>query len=545
MKVELNQEKWLPHLTSTVVSDARGWNLDAYVIALEGWRRGLTLKWHTKDLDKFKEMKTWFVDTPGRLFSLSSSSRTHYFFRTRGDLVPNEAVEIGSDKFKTKQVLASLNIPIPKGKSFDQQADQSTIVAYAEALGYPIVIKPIDGSFGRGVFTNVMSEVELIEGLKYIRTTLQEQEVIVEKHVTGKEYRMYVVNDQVVGAINRIPANIMGDGLRTISTLIRDKNKQRGLNPRLFSCPIVVNDELNRFIEFKGYTIHDVPKKNEKVYLNDKSNISQGGDSIDVLDELPNEIKRTAIEALQAIPGLHHGAVDLIIDQNETDISRAGTVLELNPTSQIGSLIFPMTGIARDIPAAIIDYYFPETANQSYSNHQMYFGFTESIAPLTKRVANTVQVTELTAEKVEAERIDISVWTSDDNKALERYIKRIAVRSKISGKVKGTESNGIQIIAAGTRDNLNCFRDRLEAIQSKFNFSIEEISRHLESVRLGFTIKSEKGFYINSIRDSERIAMNLVSEKAKLEKRYRQMLASNSWKVTAPVRKITGVLKRK
>src|SRR5690625_1904163 len=545
MKVELNQEKWLPHLTSTVVSDASGWNLDAYVIALEGWRRGLTLKWHTKDLDKFKEMKTWFVDTPVRLFSLSYSSRTHYFFRTRGDLVPNEAVEIGSDKFKTKQVLASLNIPIPKGKSFDQQADQSTIVAYAEALGYPIVIKPIDGSFGRGVFTNVMSEVELIEGLKYIRTTLQEQEVIVEKHVTGKEYRMYVVNDQVVGAINRIPANIMGDGLRTISTLIRDKNKQRGLNPRLFSCPIVVNDELNRFIEFKGYTIHDVPKKNEKVYLNDKSNISQGGDSIDVLDELPNEIKRTAIEAIQAIPGLHHGAVDLIIDQNETDISRAGTVLELNPTSQIGSLIFPMTGIARDIPAAIIDYYFPETANQSYSNHQMYFGFTESIAPLTKRVANTVQVTELTAEKVEAERIDISVWTSDDNKALERYIKRIAVRSKISGKVKGTESNGIQIIAAGTRDNLNCFRDRLEAIQSKFNFSIEEISRHLESVRLGFTIKSEKGFYINSIRDSERIAMNLVSEKAKLEKRYRQMLASNSWKVTAPVRKITGVLKRK
>src|SRR5690625_954379 len=99
-----------------------------------------------------------------------------------------------------------------------------------------------------------------------------------------------------------------------------------------------------------------------------------------------------------------------------------------------------MTGIALDIASEIIDYYFPETANQSYSNHQMYFGFTESIAPLTKRVANTVQVTELTAEKVEAERIDISVWTSDDNKALERYIKRIAVRSKISGKVKGTES---------------------------------------------------------------------------------------------------------
>jgi len=543
--MDQTQAEWLPHLTSEVVADARGWNLDAYVIALEGWRRGLTLKWHTKELDKFKEMKTWFVDTPGRLFSLSSSSRTHYFFRTRGDLVTNEAVEIGSDKFQTKKVLTTQNIPVPKGRSFDQQADRSTIVAYAESLGYPVVIKPIDGSFGRGVFTNVMSEAELVEGLNYIRTILETEELVVEKHITGKEYRIYVVNDQVVGAINRIPANIEGDGLRTISALIKEKNKQRDLNPRLFSCPIVVNDELNGFIELKGYTINEVPKKGEIIYLNNTSNISQGGDSIDVLDELPNEIKQTAIEALQAIPGLDHGAVDLIIDQNETDISMAGTVLELNPTSQIGSLIFPMTGIARDIPAAIIDYYFPETAKQSNSNHQMYFGFTESIAPLTKRVANTVQVTELTAEKVEAEGIDISVDTSDDNKDLERYIKRIAVRSKISGKVKGTESNGIQIIAAGTRDDLNDFKDRLEAIQSKFNFTVEEVSRHLDSVRLGFTIKSEKSFYINSIRDSERVAVNLVNEKAKLEKRYRQMLTSNSWKITAPVRKITGVFKRK
>ncbi|MDO6658973.1 hypothetical protein Q4550_24320, partial [Anaerobacillus sp. 1_MG-2023] len=75
------------------------------VVALEGWRRGLTLRWHVKDSEKFKEMKTWFVDKPGQLFSLSSKDRTHYFFRTRGDKVTNEAVDTGRDKEKTKQAL--------------------------------------------------------------------------------------------------------------------------------------------------------------------------------------------------------------------------------------------------------------------------------------------------------------------------------------------------------------------------------------------------------------------------------------------------------
>src|SRR5699024_6984927 len=148
---EQHSAKWLPHLSSEIVADARGPELDAYVVALEGWRRGLTLKWHVKDSEKFKEMKTWFVDKPGKLFSLSSSEKTHYFFRTRGDKVTNEAVEMGMDKEITKQKLMEANIPTPIGKEFPESASDEEIIAYANELGYPVVIKPTDGSFGRGV----------------------------------------------------------------------------------------------------------------------------------------------------------------------------------------------------------------------------------------------------------------------------------------------------------------------------------------------------------------------------------------------------------
>src|SRR5699024_676313 len=95
----------LPHITNEIVGDAHGHLLDAYAISLEGWRRGLTLRWHIKDSEKFSEMETWFVDRPGQLFSLSAEQKTHYFFRTRGDKVTNEAVRIGKDKEKTKKLI--------------------------------------------------------------------------------------------------------------------------------------------------------------------------------------------------------------------------------------------------------------------------------------------------------------------------------------------------------------------------------------------------------------------------------------------------------
>src|SRR5699024_1222028 len=92
----------LPQLPNEIVTDARKTRLCAYAVALEGWRRGLKLKWYTKDSEHFQDMVVFGVNPPGRLFSLSSDTATHYFFRTRGDLVPNEAVEIGSEKDDTK-----------------------------------------------------------------------------------------------------------------------------------------------------------------------------------------------------------------------------------------------------------------------------------------------------------------------------------------------------------------------------------------------------------------------------------------------------------
>src|SRR5690625_6348540 len=121
----------LPQLPGEIVRNARKTRLCSFAVAIEGWRRGLKLKWYTRDSEHYKNMIIFGVNPPGRLFSLSSDEKTHYFFRTRGDKVTNEAVELGSDKYMTKKILEEKGVPVPKGKGFSSEATDEEIINYA------------------------------------------------------------------------------------------------------------------------------------------------------------------------------------------------------------------------------------------------------------------------------------------------------------------------------------------------------------------------------------------------------------------------------
>src|SRR5690625_4034367 len=98
--MEDNFPNWL---TKQMIRGARGFNLDAYVMALEGWRRGLTLTWYY-DAEEVTDMKIIGFNPLGKSFSLFSedTKKTHYFYRSRGDKVTNEAVDIVHDKHLAK-----------------------------------------------------------------------------------------------------------------------------------------------------------------------------------------------------------------------------------------------------------------------------------------------------------------------------------------------------------------------------------------------------------------------------------------------------------
>nr|WP_042222930.1 acylphosphatase [Oceanobacillus manasiensis] len=535
--MEEQNTEWLPHLSNEIVSDAHGYLLDAYAVALEGWRRGLTLRWHVKDSEKFKEMTTWFVDNPGQLFSLSSKDRTHYFFRTRGDRVTNEAVRIGKDKDETKRVLEKAGVAIPEGRRFTDE-NTTEMMEFANAIGYPVVIKPTDGSFGRGVITNITSSGELEHSLNFIKEKYNYTDMIVERYVPGNEYRLYVVGNQVVGAVHRIPANVQGDGLHSIKALIEQKNEERSLNPRLISCPIQINQDLVNYIGRFGYSLHTVPSHGEQIYLNDKSNISIGGDPIDVLDELSAGVKETAVKAVKAVDGLPHCAVDLIIDS-----SQKGVIIELNPTAQIGALLYPLKGQARDIPAEIINYYFPETMGQQANKKQAYFDFHDVLDPLQSRDASVTTVTLAPKKKLYMKRYIVSGEVQEIG--YHRGLRKQAFERYLHGYVMNLEDGDLEVVVAGTdQEMVNDFKQALWEDEERAQVVDVLEQEHFEPIKVGFEIKTDLKTQIEDLKQFKQDIELLDYAIKRAEVQNRKYHQSLSWRAAKPIRVLGSLFKK-
>lgn len=533
----------LPQLTNDIVKNARKTRLDAFAVALEGWRRGLTLKWYTKDSEHFDDMIIFGVNPPGRLFSLSSDERTHYFFRTRGDKVSNEAVEVGSEKDDTKEWLDKAGVPVPQGKGFPAEATDNEILGYANTLGFPLVLKPTNASLGNGVVINIQNEQAFIKAIDYVRNELGYGEIVVEQHVEGKEYRVYVVDGKAIGAYNRVPANIIGDGTHNIEELIDLKNDERKRNARLNSCLIEMDKEILEFIESNDYTLESIPKKAEQIYLRQKTNISSGGDPIDVTDKMPEHYKEVAVNALKAVPGLYHGGVDLIVNGNKA------VVIELNPTAQIGGILFPLKGKSRNIPGAIIDYYFPETKGMDTSDSQVYFDLIDVLEPLENRSAVEVEVTPAPMGKLHAKRFVVSGTVQRNS--YHRWLKKQAMDRSLHGYVKNMVFDEIEIVVAGTnKSDIDAFKKIIDQYpQSSKVKDITEEDFH-DPVMVGFEIaevyntSSLKSTQF-ALRKMEKDLKHMTKQKNRIEKDNRQILASTSWRYTESLRKLGVFVKRK
>jgi|SRR5690625_5122352 len=539
--MEEGMAEWLPHLAKEIVSETEGTFLDAYAIALEGWRRGLTLKWHVKNSEKFKDMKTWYVDRPGLLFSLSSEDKTHYFFRSRGDKVANEAVELGMDKAKTKETLDKHDVTNPEGKFFSKETPDQSVLDYANHLGYPIVLKPVDGSFGRGVVSNITSEGEMEHSIDYVRNEMNYKDVIVEQYIPGDDLRLYVVDDKVVGAIKRIPPNIIGDGINSIEALIELKNEERSLNPRLVSCPIKLDKELIEYIGRAGKDLKSVPEQGEQIYLSDKANISLGGDPVDVLDNLTEDIKQTAVQAMQSISGLTHGAVDMLISKDSSG-EKKGYVIELNPTSQLGGILFPISGKARDIPAAVMDYYFPETKNFTNENKNIYFEFFDVLEPLVSRQGQVSTVTPCPQGQMYAKKYTVCGEVQDIG--YHRGLRKQAFERCLHGYVMNKENGDIDVIVGGldpdmVEDFKNGFwedEERATVVEIK-----EEV--YEGDLKVGFEIKADIKTLKEELEYLNHEIERTTIEMKRAEVKRRKLSKSLSWKSTKPIRVVGGLFK--
>lgn len=268
----------------------------------------------------------------------------------------NIAVDIACDKEETKRMLEMASIPVASGSiCVDEEDLEHTI----KKIGYPIVIKPLDGNHGKGASINVVTWEDAVEGLAHAKK--YSRRVIVEKFITGFDFRVLVIDNKMVAAAKRVPAHVVGDGSHSIQALIDITNQdpRRGYGHENVLTEITVDRDTTDLLEKLGYTLETVPKKDEIVYLKSTANLSTGGTSVDVTDMMHPENIFLA-ERISRVIGLDVCGIDIMAENLTQPLKEnGGVILEVNAAPGFRMHLAPSEGLPRNVAAPVIDMLYP------------------------------------------------------------------------------------------------------------------------------------------------------------------------------------------
>jgi cyanophycin synthetase len=268
----------------------------------------------------------------------------------------NIAVDIACNKEQTKKMLDDASIPVAKGGiCYDEEDLQETI----DDIDYPIVIKPLDGNHGKGASINVTNWEDAVKGLKHAKE--YSRRVIVEKFITGFDFRVLVINNEVVAAAQRVPAHVIGNGKNTIQELIDiiNEDPRRGYGHENVLTEITIDRSTERLIKNAGYTLESVLSEEETLYLKSTANLSTGGTSVDVTDLMHPENVFIA-ERISRVIGLDICGVDIMAPNLTQSLKEnGGVILEVNAAPGFRMHLAPSEGLPRNVAAPVIDMLYP------------------------------------------------------------------------------------------------------------------------------------------------------------------------------------------
>lgn len=234
------------------------------------------------------------------------------------------------NKLVTKKILEEHGIRVPKGLEYT-----SADAAKADFLihrGKPVVIKPNQTNFGFGI-TILKENANKLSYCRAIDIAFEfDETILIEEFIAGKEFRFFVIGDEVVGILHRVPANVTGDGSRTVSELVELKNLDplRGKGYRTPLEKIQLGEAEAMFLKPQNMDFNTIPDSGEVVYLRENSNISTGGDSIDFTDDIPDSYKQIAVKAAKALNVVITGLDMMIPDTTKEATEDNYVIIELN-----------------------------------------------------------------------------------------------------------------------------------------------------------------------------------------------------------------------
>jgi cyanophycin synthetase len=269
------------------------------------------------------------------------------------------AIEIAQDKDDTKRVLGAIGLPVPHG-NVAESADEA--VELAQEIGFPVILKPLDLSHGRGISPRLTDEAAVRAA--WSRASQYSERLIVEQFAEGRDHRILVIGGKVVAVAERVPAHVKGDGVHTIRQLIdlANQDPRRGVGHTKVLTRLECDDGTVEFLARSGLTLDSVPNDGERVDLTATANLSTGGTSIDRTEEIhPSNV--TACEMAAGVVGLDIAGIDVITPDISVPFRENGAaIIEVNAAPGVRMHTHPTDGEPRNVGAPIIDMLYPPGA---------------------------------------------------------------------------------------------------------------------------------------------------------------------------------------
>lgn len=268
------------------------------------------------------------------------------------------AVEISCDKEDTHNMLNDLGLPVPQQRLVYSPTEA---VRAARRIGFPVVVKPLDGNHGRGVSINLTEDAQVEVAFGEAKAQSKSRGILVEQFITGMDHRMLVVNGELVAVAKRVPGHVVGDGKHTIAQLIDVVNSdpRRGIGHEKVLTNLELDNQAERLMADAGHSAETVLPKGEIFYLRSTANLSTGGTAIDMTDVCHPDNKDMAERTIKAV-GLDVGGVDFLtadITKSYKDIG--GAIVEVNAAPGFRMHVAPSEGQPRDVSGKVMDMLFP------------------------------------------------------------------------------------------------------------------------------------------------------------------------------------------
>jgi len=254
------------------------------------------------------------------------------------------------NKHITKKILREHGFSIPNGNFYTSlEKAKSEYPLYKKQK---IVVKPKSTNFGTGIsFVQAHDEKSYFSALK--EAFQHDHSVIVESYHPGKEYRFLIIDGKTEGVVHRIPAHVIGDGIHTIKELVHLKNHDPSFY-RTNKTHLRLTRVEKEMLRSQKLSIDSIPPKKKQIFLRKNSNVSTGGDAIDMTDDIHESYLKIAAKATKALNTKICGVDILISSPRQAATQNNHTILELNYNPVLFFHAFPNIGKKRNVAKPLL-----------------------------------------------------------------------------------------------------------------------------------------------------------------------------------------------